>query len=148
MINFPVTQPSARSLGLARAAEAMLRALGGSEVVFRVQAQMSPAESDHGLGLTAPLTEDVAIAPVVVCAVAPDEGEATRFELLLAPNALSAALTARGQTAEEFFATTVGVLHPLTAQESAEEPALLHLESVGVELLAGVAYLYRVRVSE
>ena len=149
MINFPLLQQTARSLGLARAAEAMLRALGGSEVVFRVHALMSPAASDHGLGLEAPLTDDVAISPVVVCAVPPQEGTVVRFELLLSPTALSAQLTARGQAADEFFATALGVLHPLLQpQDPDDEPPLLHLESVAVEMLAGAAYLYRITVVE
>lgn len=141
MINFPLLQQSSRGLALARAAEAMLRALGGSDVCFRVPALSTDASPGDGLGLAAPLTDDVAVAPAVVRALPPNGGVVVRFEVLLAPAALASQLAVRGQSAEEFLAEALGVLHPLAGGSAAP---LLHIESVKAEMFAGEAYLYRV----
>src|SRR5512140_2980684 len=49
-----------------RAAEAMLRALGGSTILLRVPSGAGAAPSQPGLGLNAPVTDDISIAPAIL----------------------------------------------------------------------------------
>src|SRR5689334_12142052 len=94
-----------RGSALARAAEAMLRALGGSEVRLRCPVAAAENEQARQLGLEAPATEDIAIAPVVVRASGND------VELLIAPASVTQYLQDRGQTAEQFFNAVLAVLY-------------------------------------
>ncbi len=129
--------PNPRGLALARAAEAMLRALGGGEVVLRCPAAAAANETNRELGLEAPVTEDLTVAPVLVRLKA-NAGTA-RMELLFPPAVLASYLADRRQPAEQFFSSLIGVLH---------QDRLLHVESMAAETFAGTPYLYRVIAAE
>ncbi len=127
------------NLNPARAAEAMLRALGGESVSLLFPVATGTPDLADELGLVAAAVEEVAVAPVVVRALVPDNGHARR-ELLFAASAIRAQVDARSAaTAEALFQSAVGVLH---------QGRLLRIVSVTPELFAGEAYLYRVLAVE
>jgi hypothetical protein len=127
-----MTSSNARCPALARAAEGMLRALGGCEVRLRCPVAAAKDEQARQLGFDAPITEDVSIAPVVVLA------NADSFELLIAPGSVAQYLQDRAQTAQQFFASVLAVLY------GGRE---LRVKLFHVEQFAGAEYLYRVTVA-
>ena len=110
----------------------MLRALGGTEVVFRCPSAAAIDEQARQLGMEAPGTEDIPVAPVVVR----PSGEA--LELLIAPSSVAQYMQDRGQTAEQFFNAVLAVL--FGGRE-------LRVQLFHVEQFAGAEYLYRVVVA-
>src|SRR5512140_3389460 len=98
-----MTSSISRGPALARAAEAMLRALGGCEVRLRCPVAAARDDQARQLGLDAPVTEDIAVSPVIVRANAED------FELLIAPASLAPYLQDRGQTGQQFFESVLAV---------------------------------------
>jgi hypothetical protein len=134
MPEFPVSHVFARGAALARAAESLLRTMGGEEVTFRAPV---PQEADNPtqqeLGLQAPLTEDVAVSPVIMRALA------NGFELLVSPKSLQSVLLLRAQTAEQFFNVTASV---------EAQGRTFHIQSYSTETFAGRVYLYRISVVE
>ncbi len=126
-----------RGLALARAAEAMLRALGGGEVLLRCPTAPAADETNRELGLEAPVSDDFAVSPVLVRVARISDPQS--FEFLFAPASLTSYLADRRQTAEEFFSSLIGVLH---------QGRLLHVESMTTDTFAGAAYLYRVTAVE
>lgn len=132
MNNF-LTAP--RNLALARAAEAMLRTLGGESVSLVFPVPIAAMGTESELGLNSATTEEVVLAPVVVRSLPPKEGRARR-ELLFAAIAVEAQVDVRAAgSAEALFQSAVGVLH---------QGSLLQIESVTSEFFGGSAYLYRV----
>ena len=124
--------PELSRIALARAAEAMLRALGG-ESVSLVFAVLNGAGDELGLG--AGTSEEVALAPVVMRSLAASDGRARR-ELLFAASAIAAQVENRGSaSAEALFQSAVGVRH---------QGRLWRIESMTPEVFGGGAYLYRV----
>lgn len=131
---------NSRAATLARAAQAMLRALGGDEVVIRCPA--APAGDDAGaeLGLEGPVTEDVTVSPVVAGpGAARTSDPRLRLEFLFAAATLVPYLADRGESAEDFFAGALGIVYG---------QKLLHIETVTAESFAGTPYLYRVIAAE
>ena len=121
-----------RGPALARAAEAMLRALGGTEVKLRCPVSAAKDPQSRQLGLEAPVTEDIAISPVVVRRSGDD------LELLIAPSSVAQFIQDRGQTAEQFFDSVLAVL---------QENRALRVSSFADDQFAGAAYLYRVTLT-
>ncbi len=118
---------------MARAAEAMLQALGGGEVQVLLPAVAAADANARQLGLAAPQAEAVAFAPVVVRAL---DSEGRRFELLFSAAALERAAEARQLgSGEALLASAVGV-------DAAGRR--LRIERVAAESFAGSAYLFRV----
>lgn len=117
---------------VARAAEAMLRALGGAEVTLRCPTATANDPQARQLGLDAPVTEDLAVAPAIVRASGDD------FELLLAPSSIARYIQDRGQSAEQFFAAVIAVLH--AGRE-------LRVRAFACDRVAGSTYLYRVTLT-
>lgn len=116
-----------------RAADAMLRALGGTSVILRIAVTGGPAT---GLGTAPPLTEDIALAPAAVRAL-PDAG---RVEVLLSASALRHAAQKRGlASADELLAVTLRLLHAGSE---------MVLDEISSETFAGVPYLYRISARE
>jgi hypothetical protein len=131
--------PNPRGLALARAAEAMLRALGGGEVVLRCPTAPAANETNRELGLEAPVGDDLALSPVLARSVARVSDSCARYEFLFAPASLTACLADRRQSAADFFSSLLGVVH---------QGRLLHVESMTTDTFAGAAYLYRVVATE
>ena len=136
----PELQESARGIALTRAAEAMLRTLGGEEVVLLFP---MPAVTDDPaqLGLMDPGVEEVHIGPVVVRNLH-RETNAARWllEFLMPGSAVRIQMEERHcTTAHAFFDSALGISY---------EGHLLRIENVDTEFFAGTAYLYRVRAGE
>ena len=120
-----------------RAAEAMLRTLGGATVSFVFPAAQMPDDPAAQLGLVDPETEEVAFSPVVVRSLpASNSGPRRRLEILLSGGAVSDAVVEKNvASASAFFDSALGVMH---------NGVLLHIEGMTTEYFAGTAYLYRV----
>jgi hypothetical protein len=122
---------NSRASALARAAEAMLRALGGGEVVIRCPVAPAANEDNAELGIEGPVTQDLAVSPCVARVAGPGK----RIEFLFAAATLAPYLADRGESAEDFFASALGMVH---------EQKLLHIETMTTDFFAGTPYLYHV----
>jgi hypothetical protein len=121
----------------ARAADAMLRTLGGTEVTLLFAAAGLPAGGASELGLVDPGVEQATIAPVVVRELTTENnGPRRRIELLAGYSALAEQVSQRSvATADVLFETALGLVY---------RGEVFHIQGFVVERLGGVAYLYRV----
>lgn len=122
---------------LVRAADAMLRSLGGTQVCFLLPQMGLPDDPSVQLGLVDPGVEQVTLAPVVVRTLpTSNTGPRRRLELLIPTTAISQELNSRNLASPQaFFDSALGVAY---------NNELLHIEGVATEYFAGMAYLYRV----
>jgi len=129
------------SAAVGRAADAMLRALGGDGVSMLFPLVTMPNDPSAQLGLADPGVEEVIFSPVVVrTLVTPTTGPRRRLEFLLSGAAVAAELASRNvASAESLFDGALGLLY---------DNDLFHIESVATEYFAGTAYLYRVLAVE
>jgi hypothetical protein len=120
-----------------RAADALLRALGGDQIGLMLPLPTETASDSTQLGLTDPGVQQLTISPVVVRTLpAPKTGPRVRLEFLISASAVAEAVDAEGaDTAEALFDLALGIQH---------QADLFHIESVNTEYFAGTAYLYRV----
>ena len=131
---------TSRAATLARAAQAMLRVLGGDEVVIRCPAAPAADDAQAELGIAGPVIEDVTVSPVVAGPSAAQTSDPRlRLEFLFAAATLAPYLADRGESAEDFFTGALGIVHG---------QKLLHIETVSAESFAGTPYLYRVVAAE
>ncbi len=121
----------------ARAADAMLRTLGGTEVILLFAAARLPGDPATGLGLVDPGVEQALITPVIVRELtAENSGPRRRIELLAGQAAMAEQVSQRNvASAEVLFETALGLVYG---------GEMFHIQGFVVERLAGVAYLYRV----
>ena len=121
----------------ARAADAMLRTLGGTEVILLFAAARLPGDPATGLGLVDPGVEQALITPVIVRELtAENSGPRRRIELLAGQAAMAEQVSQRNvASAEVLFETALGLVYC---------GEVFHIQGFVVERLAGVAYLYRV----
>lgn len=124
-----------------RAADSMLRALGGTEIMVIFPSLILPDDSSAQLGLVDPGVEEVAFSPVVVRILdTASTGPRRRLEFLISGATVSEELSSRNvATAEALFANALGVLY---------QGDLLHIENVTTEYFADAAYLCRVLAVE
>ena len=124
-------------MALVRAADAMLRSLGGSEIRLLLPLFQIGGDPGAQLGLTDPGIEEVNLSPVVVRNLATDStGPRRRLEFLIPAAAVMAELSSRNvASAEVFFEGVMGVVYGSD---------LFHIESFSTEYFGGMAYLYRV----
>jgi hypothetical protein len=120
-----------------RAADAMLRALGGDEVSLLFAAVDMPNDASAQLGMMDPGVEEVKFSPVVVRNLqTANSGPRRRLEFLLPGSAVAAEAVARNAaSAQAMLDSAMGIMH---------DGGLLHIEGVTTEYFAGTAYLYRV----
>ncbi len=122
-------EPNPQSLSMLRAADAMLHALGGTEVTLRF-----PGPELEG---QPPTTEDVAISPAVVRNLGATNGR-RHFEVVLSVRAMAELADLRqAATPQELLDSCLGVVR---------NGALLSLERVETDIFAGEPYLYRLIV--
>ena len=121
----------------ARAADAMLRTLGGTQVILLFAAAGLPAEGASELGLVDPGVVQAPIAPVIVRELTTEtNGPRRRIELVVGRSAMAQQVSQRSvESADVLFETALGVVY---------EGEMFHIEGFVVERFAGVAYLYRV----
>ena len=134
-------QETARSMALVRAAEAMLRSLGGEEVSLLFPMVSLPDDPAAQLGLADPGVEEILISPVVVRNLrAEARGTRVLFEFLIpAPVVWSKVEQRHVATPQALFESTLGISF---------DGRLLRIERLDTEHFAGVAYLYRVTAGE
>jgi len=126
-----------RGTTLMRAAEAMLRALGGTEVSFLFPIASTDNNAELGMGEVP--VQEVKLAPVC-CLPAARQENLRRLEFLIPASALTVEMEARGSgSAQAWFESAVGILF---------QGRLLRIENVTSETFAGTAYLYRVTAVE
>ena len=130
-----------RGLAAQRAAEALLRTLGGGSVTVRVPAASAVGDASQ-LGLAGVVLEDVPLQPVLVRNAPATSAnlERQRRELLVPASALAEAREIHDPAdARTFFESALGVVL---------DDRLLRVVSVFADDFGGVPYLYRIVVSE
>jgi hypothetical protein len=132
-----MTMTGISAAAAARAADAMLRTLGGTEVTLLFAAAGLPADAVSNLGLVDPGVEQALIAPVLVVELTTENnGPRRRIELLAGPASMAEQVSQRNvASADVLFETALGLVYC---------GEVFHIEGFVVERLAGVAYLYRV----
>ena len=120
-----------------RAADALLRALGGDQIELVLPMPTEAGTNSAQLGLTDSGIQQLTISPVVVRTLpAPNTGPRVRLEFLISASAVANAVDEEGaDSAQALFDLALGIQH---------QADLLHIESVSTEYFAGTAYLYRV----
>jgi hypothetical protein len=126
----------------ARAADVLLRALGGRSVRLRMPAPAVPADPTEQLGLATPEFQDLALAPVVCrkarATVSTDQ--AARWDLLVSATAVEKLVGSLAYaSASVLFANACGVL-------TGEGAELLEIVSATQEPLLARPYVYRLLV--
>lgn len=121
----------------ARAADAMLQTLGGTEVSLLFPAAGMPGDTVAGLGLVDPGVDQAVISPVIVVELTTENnGPRRRIELLAGQAVMAQQVSQRNvASAEVLFETALGLVYC---------GEMFHIEGFVVERIAGVAYLYRV----
>jgi len=121
----------------ARAADALLRTLGGTDVILLFPAAGMPADAVAELGLIDPGVEQASICPVIVRELTTEKnGPRRRIEMLAGRTALAEQVSQRNvASADVLFATALGIVY---------QGEMFHIEGFVVERFEGVAYLYRV----
>jgi hypothetical protein len=132
-----MTMSGISGMAAVRAADAMLRTLGGAEVVLVFAGSGLPEDRVAELGLVDPGVEQVPIAPVIVRELTTENnGPRRRIELVAGRSAMAEQVSQRNvASAEALFETALGVVY---------QGEMFHIEGFVVERFAGVAYLYRV----
>ncbi len=124
-----------------RAADTLLRGVGGRAVMLRLPATASAGDVTEQLGLAVPTFQDIALAPVVFrkARARVAEGKATRWELLISASSITALAGSLGYgAAEAVFGAAFGVLI---------DGLLMTVESATAAEVRGSPYLYRLVVS-
>jgi hypothetical protein len=129
--------PGICGFALVRAADAMLRSLGGEEISLLVPAAGMPGDAVAQIGLVDPGVEEVKLSPVVIRnLLTSNAGPRRRVEFLVPASAVASELSSRNvASAEAFFDEALGVMH---------DGDLFHIEGIATEYFAGTPYLYRV----
>jgi hypothetical protein len=124
-------------MALVRAAEAMLRSLGGSEIRLLLPAFQTGGDPGAQLGLVDPGVEEVVLSPVVVRNLPTEStGPRRRVEFLIPAASVTAELSSRNVASPEaFFDGVMGIVYDID---------LFHIEGFSTEYFGGMAYLYRV----
>ena len=124
-------------VALVRAADAMLRALGGAEVIVVFPLVGMPIDPSAQLGLADPGVQQVPFSPVVVRSLTTSgTGPRRRLEIMISSSAVAAELAPRNAaSAEALFNGALGLVY---------DNELFHIESFAPEYFGGIAYLYRV----
>lgn len=127
--------------GLARAADALLKALGGETVNLLLPGSAMAADAAGQLGLVDPGVLEVMISPVVTRAlVTGNIGPRRRIEFTLPASVIAQLLPGLGMgTGEELFNAVLALEYC---------GSLFHIESVVPENFAGTAYFYVVTAVE
>jgi hypothetical protein len=123
------------AVGVRRAANVLLRGVGGRAVMLRLPAPASAGDVTEQLGLAVPQFQDVELAPVVL-----ERGNGTTRQLLVSANAVNALVGSMGYSAANvLFAGAFGVL---------VDGVLMEIESVMDTELSGTPYIYRLVLRE
>lgn len=129
----PINLLPDRRQALARAADALLRTLGGVRVTLRIS-DPSAGDTNSQLGITTPTSEDVPISPAAVQSVKPAADGTRNWEILFSARGLRAAAEPYGVTdLASWLLTSQGVVY---------RGKLLSIKSVVSESFADGEYCY------
>jgi hypothetical protein len=121
----------------ARAADVLLRAMGGRTVMLRMPAPAVPSDVTEQLGIATPAFQDIALGPVVYrkARAAVAEGKAAKWELLVSATVVAGLVgSLTYASASVLFAAAYGVL---------SDDELLEIEAATQEQVFGQPYVYR-----
>jgi hypothetical protein len=126
---------------LVRAANAMLSALGGDQVILLLPATATASDAAGQLGLVDPGVQNVIITPVVTNNLPTgNSGPTRRIEFTLPASAIEMQLPTLGMaSAEALFDAALALQY---------DGDLFHIEAVVTENFAGTAYFYIVTAVE
>ena len=133
-MRWAICERSGRS---ARAADVLLRAMGGRTVMLRMPAPAVPADVTEQLGIATPLFQDLPLAPVVYrkARATVAEGKAAKWEMLVSATAVESLVGSLAYaSASVLFAAAFGVLC---------DDELLEIVSATQEQVFGQPYVYR-----
>lgn len=124
-----------------RAADAMLRSLGGGEIVLMFPMSGMPSDAAAQSGLVDPGVEQVTIAPVIARDQATDNvGPRRRVEFLVPASALAdAQLQLNFVSGDQMIEGSLGITY---------QGEIFHIEGFVPECFGGTTYLYRVMAVE
>jgi hypothetical protein len=120
-----------------RAADVLLRAMGGQDAMLRMPAPAVPADPAEQLGIATPTFQDLPLAPVVFrkARATVADGKAAKWELLISATVIEGLVgSLEFASASVLFAEAFGVL-------SGGE--LFEVESATPEQAFGRPYVYR-----
>jgi hypothetical protein len=124
-----------------RAADAMLRSLGATEVALRLPGVSTADATSTELGLAAVPTQDVTLEPAIIAArpIAADSGR-QQYELLVSAAALQSAAEQNGFASEaEMLNSALGIV---------VAGALLRISGFAAELVAATPVLFKIRAGQ
>lgn len=126
-------------VGVRRAADAMVRALGGAQITLRI-AGPSAGDTNSQLGLAAPMSEDLQISPAIVRTIAPAANGSKRIEVTLSAKAVKPLADQYGvDDIPSWLLTAEGLLF---------RGKLMHIDTVISDHLGGMDYLYHIMATE
>jgi hypothetical protein len=128
-----------------RAADVLLRALGGRSVMLRMPAPAVPNDTAEQLGLATPAFQDLPLAPVVFrkARATVVDGKTTKWELLVSATAIENIVGSLAHaSAATLFAQAAGILCDDTS-DAGSGAELLEIISATAEQANGAPYLYR-----
>jgi hypothetical protein len=126
-------------VGVRRAADAMVRVLGGATITLRI-ADPSAGDTNSQLGLTPAASEDLKIYPAVVRTIAPSTNGSKRIEVTLSAKVVK-------PIAEQYGVDDVPTWL-LTAEGIVFRGRLMRIDTVISDHLGGVDYLYHLMATE
>jgi hypothetical protein len=128
-------------VALVRAADAMLRSLGGADVTLLFPQQVLPDDTSMELGLVDPGVEQVKFCPVVVRNLPTgNEGPRRKLEFLLPASVVASEAVDRNMASgADLLNGALGLVH---------QGQTFHIAEITTECFAGTAYLYRVLAVE
>ncbi len=128
-------------IALARATEALLRALGGDDIQVLFPTPVAADNPGAQLGLVAPGVDELTIAPAAARSLSSDNHQGRlRMQFLFAASVIEAILQEQGMnSAETFFNGALGIVH---------QGRLLRVEKVEADFIGSLAYLYKVTAVE
>lgn len=126
---------------VARAADAMLQAMGNDEVNLVLPLVTMPNDPSAQLGLVDPGVQQVTLAPAAVRTLtASGSGPRRRLEFLISASAVAAQVVAQNAaSADALFDGALGLFY---AGE------MFHIDSVTPEYFGGAACLYKIEAVE
>jgi hypothetical protein len=126
-----------QAVAVARAATAMMHALGGETVILLFASLALPGDTASQLGLVDPGVDEVAFAPVITRSMPTDSiGPRRRVEFLLPASAVNDELAARGfSSGDAMLEAALGIVY---------QNQIFHIEGFVSEEFAGTPYMYRI----
>src|ERR1051326_2938892 len=124
-----------------RAADSLLRSLGGTSVALRIPTPLLSGGTSTEIGLAPPLYQDVPLAPAVLRSLANSKPALARarYEILISASAVQKQMELNNfSDADDFFASALGLIY---------QGDLLRIEDVARDDFSGSPYLYRVTAS-